>query len=186
MTRIIPRILAMGLATLFLGWPDLSLAQADITREQALKAAFLYNFTKFVEWPPERFPDPQSPIVIALFKEGPVKAELERITQGRKVGGRPIAVKLVQSAAQAASAHVLFIGNDEEGLLSKDQIENLHRGGVLTVGASQDFAALGWLITFVLEGDKMRFQINLYAAEHANLKISAQLLKLATTDTNKR
>jgi hypothetical protein len=153
--------------------------RAPISREYQIKAAFLYNFTKFVEWPPGRFPAPDSPIVIGLLGGNPFGNELLTIVRNRKVNGRAIEVRVVTTAAEAASVHVLFASAGQEAQAAS-MADALRRAGVLTVGESPAFAAAGGVVDFVLEGDKVRFKIDLAAGQRAGLKLSVQLLKLAT------
>jgi hypothetical protein len=167
------------LGVLFLvGRPSCN-AGPEVAKEYQVKAAFLYSFTKFVEWPASRFSDNASPIVIAVLGRNPFGDELDAIVRDRKVNGRGLVVKVVDSADEAAAAHLLFIGADEEDRLS-GKMEVLQKAGVLTVGESPRFIASGGIINFTLATDKVRFQINPQAGEQAGLKLSAQLLKLAT------
>lgn len=154
-------------------------AHAEVSKEYQVKAAFVYNFTKFVEWPREHFGDDHRAIVIAVLGQNPFGDELEKILRDRKVGGRELIIKTLASVDDARTADVLFVCDGEEKHLEAVW-PSLHAAGVLTIGESTDFAAQG-MITFVLEGDKVRFAVNLASVERAHLKFSAQLLKLATT-----
>jgi hypothetical protein len=149
-----------------------------VSKEYQIKAAFLFNFTKFVEWPPGHFVVPNRPIAIGILGENPFGENLERIVRNRKVNGRTIVVKAVATPAEAADVDVLFAPAGEEPRL-KAMVATLEENGVLTVGETSNFAALGGIIDFTLEGDRVRFSINLKSAERARLKLSAQLLKLA-------
>lgn len=152
---------------------------ADITKEYQVKAAFLYNFTKFVEWPPARFADATSPIVIGVLGKNPFGDELEKVARDRKVNGRSITIVHLPTGGDVRPMHVVFIAAGEESLVEK-QIGALVSAGVLVVGDSKRFLALGGTVTFTTEDDKVRFTINVAAAEQGGLKISAQLQKLAT------
>lgn len=154
-------------------------AQAEIAKEYQVKAAFLYNFTKFVQWPPERFADERSPLVIGLFGPSPFNGELQRVVEGRQAGGRGLVVREVATAEQIREAHVVFVPQGEEARFTK-LIAGQPLPGVLTVGESEAFAAWGGVIAFTLEAGKIRFVINLDPAERAGLKLSVQLLRLAT------
>lgn len=167
-------------AALLLVGPFTGPAHAELTKEYQLKAAFLYNFTRFVNWPPERFPEKESPIVIGIWGTNPFGEELEKIVAERKINGRAITVRTVSSPADARSVHLMFVSAAETSRLD-ETLAQLHDAHVLTVGESQPFAAAAGIITFKLEGDKLRFAINLKASEQAGIKISAQLLKLAIT-----
>ena len=152
-------------------------AEVTVSKEYQIKAAFLYNFTKFVEWPTVRFVDETSPIIIGVLGENPFGDELGKIVRDRKVNGREIVVQSLASARDAGSVHLLFVTEHGEKLLDPVQARP---AGVLTVGESGQFAARGGIIRFTLAGDKVRFEINQAASEAAGLKLSAQLLKLAT------
>jgi len=157
-----------------------------ISKEYQLKAAFLYNFSKFVQWPPGRFSNETSPIVIAVLGDSPFGDELENSVRGRLVNGRPIVVKIIdrlENLYANGSAHVLFVEAKEERLL-EGSLDSLRRANILTVGETRKFAAMGGVITFVLSEDKVRFEINRTAGEQAGLKINAQLLKLALPARN--
>lgn len=153
-------------------------AAPEVPKEYQVKAAFIYNFTKFVEWPASRFPDATSPIVIAVLGRNPFGEDLAAIVRERKVHGRGLVVKNISSADEALTAHLLFVGADAEDLLA-EKMDALQKSGVLTVGESPRFIEYGGIINFTLETDKVRFQINPQSGEQAGLKISAQLLKLA-------
>jgi len=167
----------------FLGWLYsglcLLLLNAEVTKEYQIKAAFLYNFTKFVEWPAARFADDASPIVIGVVGPNPFEDELAKLVNGRKANGRNIVVMHLSSIPESGSVHVLFFSAGETRPLG-DMLARFHAAGVLTVGESPHFKAAGGMINFVPEADKIRFEINQSASEQAGLKISAQLLKLAT------
>src|ERR1700694_313787 len=153
-------------------------AAAAPARECEIKAAFLYNFTKFVDWPARTFANADAPIVIGVLGDSPCAQELEHLIKDRKVNGRTIVMRRIASAEEAKVTQLLFVGFAQETQFAglKAAIESLP---VLTVGESPRFATLGGAIDFVPQGDKIRFEINIDAAEHAGLKISAQLQKLA-------
>jgi hypothetical protein len=167
-----------------MGWCRLALLglsaialRADISKEYQIKAAFLYNFTKFVYWPPECFASATSPIVIGVLGQNPFGDELKKIVKDRTVNGRAILVTLIHTANEVPSVHLLFVPAGEETRLAPIAWQN---AAVVVVGESERFAALGGTISFTREADKVRFAINLDSAGRARLKISAQLLKLAT------
>jgi hypothetical protein len=154
-------------------------ADAEVSKEYQVKAAFLYNFTKFVEWPAASFADETSPIVIGVLGQNPFGHELEKIVQGRTVNRRTISVIFIPTAAEmpARHVHLLFVPAGEETRLPATVWRD---AAVVAVGESARFIALGGTIVFTREADKIHFVINLESAERAGLKISAQLLKLAT------
>ena len=156
---------------------------APPAKEHQLKAAFLYNFTKFIEWPAQSFQDTNSPFIIGVVGTGPLCAEVERAVKDRKVNGRALLARPIETVEQARSVHLLFICGSEDARLG--EFLNPPQGAnILTVGESDLFVRGGGAINFVLQADKLRFEINIRAAERAGLKVSAQLQKLAKTVRN--
>lgn len=153
-------------------------ADPVVPKEYRVKAAFLLNFTKFVEWPSGSFPDETSPIVIGLFGTDPFDGQMEEVVRGRMVNGRTLVVERITSAKEAQSAHLLFIPEEADREIPA-LLQSLRHVPVVTVGESERFGENGGMITFVRHGDKVRFEINIAAAQSADLKISAQLQKLA-------
>jgi hypothetical protein len=154
--------------------------QADdsISKEYQVKAAYLYNFAKFVEWPAQRFANAEAPLVIGVFGENPFGDELRAIARNHKINGRDIVILPVTTSAEARAAQMVFFSAAEDAHAAQE-LGKIREAGVLTVGESEKFIAAGGMIAFVREGDKVRFEINAEAAEQQGLKISAQLLKLA-------
>lgn len=152
----------------------------SVAKEYQIKAAFLYNIPKFVEWPVTSFASSSDPIIIGVFGNSPFGDQLEIIVKDRKINGRGIVVKHLFNVEDVKMTHLLFISatDDKRFAAIKAVIQN---SPVLTVGESTVFADAGGAINFVLINDKVRFEINTAAAELAGLKISAQLQKLATT-----
>lgn len=155
-------------------------AQGNASGEYQVKAAFLYHFAQFVDWPAAAFKDADSPLVYCTVGEDPFHGALDASLSGKVIGGRPFRVQHLKQAQEAQGCQVLFIGALEKKIVSA-ALANLKRNAVLTVGESENFAQEGGMIGFFLEDDKVRFEINLSAAEQANLKISARLLALAKT-----
>jgi YfiR/HmsC-like len=165
-------LLALLLLQLALG------AHAQTSREDQIKAAFVYNFTKFIEWPSTSFADANAAIVIGVLGDSPMAAVLDVVVRDRKVNGRPIIVRTIQGAADAASTHVLFVS--EAGSARWAQLQAvIETQPVVTVGESPSSAQTGCTINFIVQGDKLHFVINMVAAEQSGVKISAQLQKLA-------
>lgn len=153
-------------------------AQGSRFKEAEVKAVFLLNFAKFVEWPPEAFAGPQAPIVIGVLGADPFGEILDRTIAAESVNGRPVAVKRFESIADLEPCHVLYISSSEKARLP-EILAQLETAKVLTVGDMKRFARRGGAINFVSEQNKIRFEINKKAADRAGLKISSQLLKLA-------
>ena len=117
--------------------------------------------------------------LIGVVGDDAFGAVLERVLRGKVVRDRPLAVRHLARAADLEGCHVVFVGQDE-GRQLPDVIQALDARPILTVGERDNFATQGGMIGFLTENQKLRFEVNLEAAEHANLRISSQLLKLAT------
>ncbi|HSR08080.1 MAG TPA: YfiR family protein [Bryobacteraceae bacterium] len=146
--------------------------------EYQVKAAFLYNFAKFVEWPPGTFAKPNDPIEICIVGQNPFGSTLEDMVQGKKMEGRAFAVRQLPDTQQAGKCQILFIGASE-GKRTRALLEALKGAAILTVGETGDFTSLGGIVSFRLEGPRVHIQIALDTAEHARLRVSSKLLSLA-------
>jgi hypothetical protein len=156
-----------------------SAADSPLAPEYALKAAFLYNFAKFITWPSRAEDDARAGLVIGVCGPEDLTAEIAESLHGRTIGNRVVKVRRVTSTEEAASSNLLFISAVDEAGCRVLQARVRDRP-IVTVGESASFAAANGMITFVREEDKLRFEINSTAAERVGLKFSAQLLKLAT------
>jgi hypothetical protein len=146
--------------------------------EYRIKAAFLYNFALYTEWPATAFETPESPIVLGVAGDDPFGKELEAAVRGKTVRGRAVEVRRYASATDVTACHVLFISNAE----TKNLLNLFQRHGespMLTVGESEDFSSVGGVIRFYVEQNKVRFEVNPDAAARAHIKISSKLLQLA-------
>jgi hypothetical protein len=160
-------------------WPAVVVsAQESPAIEYRLKAAFLWNFAKFVDWPTNAFANDKAPFVIGVLGDNPFGADLEQTVKGKLINDHPITVKSYRNATDARASHILFVSSSEESKLP-DIIESLRGAPVLTVGEYEQFTQSGGMINFVREANKIRFQINDEAAKAAGLKISSKLLSLA-------
>jgi hypothetical protein len=165
-------------AAIFLGMLPMARAHGQALDEYQVKAAFLYNFAKFVEWPPEAFKSPKDPILVCVLGHNPFGNALEEAIRGKSIAGRAFAYRHVSDAESASACQILFVGS-EESKHFRSLLENLKPMGILTVGEAQGFAASGGVINFKLDDGRVRFEINMAAAEHEQLHISAKLLSLA-------
>jgi hypothetical protein len=146
-----------------------------------VEGAFLYHFTKYVTWPPGAFASRDDAIVIGVLGEDPFGAELaQTVAREKPVQGRPVRVIHSRNVTELARCHVVFISASEEGRLGQD-FAALQRANspALTVGESENFLREGGAIRFVVERNKVRFDINPANAERAGLSISSRLLSLA-------
>jgi hypothetical protein len=168
--------LAMGL---LLAGGGLAARAADaVPTEQQLKAAFLVNFTKYVDWPAEAFVSTNSPFVLGVMGLSRLDAELQKMVAGRNVNGRPIVLKHVMADADLGSCQMLFICISHHGQ-AKETLAKLKNSSVLTVGESEDFLDSGGMINLATSGRKVRVQVNLATAQKAGLSISSKLLAAA-------
>jgi len=157
------------------------LGQGSEASEYQVKAAFLYHFAQFVEWPPEEtLKGASSPLTYCTIGEDPFHGSLDAALNAKTIGTRPLQVRHVKRASELQGCHVAFIGEKEKKLLPA-VLEILKRNPVLIVGESEHFVQDGGTIGFRLEENKIRFEINVEAAEKAKLKISSRLLTLAKT-----
>jgi hypothetical protein len=153
-------------------------ARAEVAApEYDVKAAFLFNFTKFVEWPPSAFADEHSPLKICVLGENPFGKALRVLTK-EEVGGRRLSLMHLDKLNSLETCHVLYVSRSERDRLPQ-VLAGLHSAPVLTVGDTAGFTGQGGMINFILEGSKVRFDVNQEAAERAGLKISSRLLALA-------
>jgi hypothetical protein len=160
------------------------LAQAKPTREFQVKAAFLYNFAQFVDWPPSAFPAPDTPFVIGVLGMDPFGDFLDELVQGEKINGRPLVVKRFRWIGEVDTCHVLFVSGSE-GSRVQQIADELHGRAILTVCDWDGFEQRGAIIRLAMEHNRVRLRINLDAAREAGLNISSKLLRSAETVTQK-
>lgn len=153
-------------------------AQPSGAAPNEIKAVYLFNFAKFVEWPPEAFADPQAPLVIGVLGADPFGALLDQTVAGETIGLHPIVVKRFARVEALESCHILYISASERARLPRI-LDRLGGANVLTVGEMDRFTRLGGIINFREERGTVRFEINRAAADQARLKLHAQLLKVA-------
>lgn len=146
--------------------------------EYQLKAAFLFNFAKFVEWPPAAFANANSPIVIGILGKNPFHDELARMVTNKTVDNRHLLVQEFHSPKEATNCQILFISTSEKERLP-EILKDLKGASVLTVGEMDHFTENGGMINFVLRENRIRFQIDNDEAAKEGLKISSKLLGLA-------
>ncbi len=155
-----------------------SRAQSPTAGEYQVKAAFLYNFAKFIEWPPSSFSDVSAPLRICVLGRDPFGEELRNITKDKMVNGHKLEVSQVPDLQPARGCHILFIASSETAQL-KRIFESLQGSDALTVGDTKSFIEQGGMINFVLENSRVQFEVNRKAAEQCGLKISSKLLSVA-------
>ncbi|HEY8358340.1 MAG TPA: YfiR family protein [Ramlibacter sp.] len=148
-----------------------------LARASAVKAAFLYKFGSFVEWPAGVFRAPTDPIVIGVFGDEAVAAELEQITQGRRIEMHPIVVRRVRDADDTGGVHILYAGGARDQ--RSREVLAAARAGVLTVADGSGAARASPVLHFTEEEGRVRFSASLTSAGARGLKLSAKLLAVA-------
>lgn len=162
----------------FLTMNMIASTQQGALPEYQVKAVFLYNFTQFVEWPANAFPEPNTPLVIGILGQDPFGQYLDETVKGEKVNEHPLIVKRFRTIDEIRQCHILFINVSEKNELAAI-FENLRSQNILTVGDAANFSKQGGIVRFFNEKNKTRIRINLEAAKNADLTISSKLLRLA-------
>ena len=153
--------------------------------EYQIKAAFLYNFAKFVDWPSTAFRAGQNSLVICVVGEDPFGAALDEPIKGQSIGGRNLVVRRLKQIHRDETCHLAFISRSERDNLG--QLLSVIKGSpFLTVGDDGNFIDQGGMINLVVEERKVRFEVNLEAVDRAGLKISPELLRLAKSVRERR
>jgi len=154
----------------------------DPITEHEVKAAYLYNFARFIEWPESTFATPEAPLIFAVVGEDPLVGALELALKQKKIGGREVVLRRFRSAGELpgdpTACHLLFVARSEEDRWPQIRA-SLEKQSTLTVSDLEDFTRTGGVICFFREGKKVRFEVNIDAACRAGLKLSSKLLKLA-------
>ena len=173
MLRAVPMALLFVVMLLFSG--NAHPVEEESTLEQRVKAAFLYQFAGYVEWPPNSFPQSTTPISIAVMGADTVAGELDQVVTGRTIGGRSVTVKRVKPGESLAGVHILFVGRAESARLGQLGTPK----AMLTVTETDGALTHGSMINFVLVERRVRFEIALDSAEKSGLKLSSRLLAVA-------
>ncbi|QWV95792.1 YfiR family protein [Geomonas oryzisoli] len=174
-TRCSLGLLLPVILCLLLGRPDSPRAEAP--QEYQVKGAMVFNMAKYIEWPADAFSGSGAPLVVCSVGRGPFTAALEQY-RGRTVLGHPVQVKRVQPGEELGECHLLVVSGVEKRYLA-GIVDQARRRSLLTVGDLPDFARLGGAIGLVEVEGRVRFEINVKAAQQSRSKISSQLLKLA-------
>ena len=156
-------------------------AGSDESSEYLIKAGFIYNFAQLVQWPDAAFPQADSPIVIGVLGSDPFGATIDNVVQGKKLNGRSLVIKRLRwgkDAKEIRECNILFISSSEKD--RRDEIiQTVKWLPILTIGETPGFATRGGIINLTLEGNRVRFEVDIEAAKQANLNISSRLLALA-------
>jgi len=175
-------LLCLALAQAWM--PGTAAAQADSASEYAVKAAMLYNLTRFVDWPPEAYPDGMAPTVLCILGRDPFEGFLTSLVAKPITNGRPVQIRHPKDVRGIHGCHVLYISSSDR----KDVVPiltSVKGANVLTVGEMNQFAARGGMVQFSLDERQVHFDINLDATSRADLRISSRLLALARIVKNR-
>ena len=145
--------------------------------EYQVKAAFLFNFAKFVEWPNQAFPRADTSFTICLAGD-PFQGAVEQTIEGERLEGRALVVRRVAPGDSVRECHLLYV-SQSEARRAPEIISAARNLPILTVGEPDDFINAGGMIRFTESGHRIKFQINPDAAERASLRVSSKLLRLA-------
>lgn len=151
---------------------------AQAVEDSQVKAAYLFNLAKFVEWPPEAFRSPDDPAVICVVGDDRTSDVLEPAVVGKRANGRLVEARRPHTPAELKACHVLFIGFSDSRRMA-EVLNELQRSSVLTVGQSSHFIPLGGMINLALRDTTIELEINPEASTAVGLKISSRLLVVA-------
>jgi hypothetical protein len=174
-----PRLTVVVLVCVVLAVPALH-AQNPKPTDYDVKAAYLYNFGRFVEWPAEVTAAQSGHFTVCVLGQDPFGPSLDTTLAGETIGGKGVVAKRISNPQESDDCRILFLSPTEGGHLKKIVAE-LDKKAVLTVSDIPQFAQLGGMIQFVLEGKRVRFEVNLAATQRAGLTLSSEVRKVATT-----
>lgn len=163
--------MARGIGIALLLLTAVPLRAQDVPFEYQVKAAFIFNFIGFVDWPPAA---QTGPFTICVAGRNPLGSELDRAVRGESIGGRPIQARIILEPDR--QCRVVFV---PRGSAAAAYLKAARNSPVLTIGETDDFLDLGGTIAFYLENGRVRFEISPVAAERSQLRISSRLLQLA-------
>jgi hypothetical protein len=149
-----------------------------ISSEEQIKAAFIFNLMKFVDWPSSVFADKNSPMLIGIIGDNPLGGELESSLIGKNINGRKLLLRRIAWPGDLRGIHIILV-SASEARAAQEILASVKGNPVLTIGEMDRFGRQGGIINFFLEEKKVRFEINIDAADKARLKISSQLLTLS-------
>jgi hypothetical protein len=149
---------------------------APAPTEVQLKAAFIFHFTQFVDWPAQAFATPDAPFVIGVLGDEAMVQALTAMVEDEKLAGHPLVVRRLRSPSEAVNCHILYVSSDEEDAFHDARLRN---APILTVGESDAFLQWGGVIEFFTDHNHVRLRINLAAARGSSLQISSKLLRVA-------
>jgi hypothetical protein len=165
------------LISIVLIMPEQSCAQMK-DREQQIKAIYIINFTRFIEWPHETLREPDSPLIIGVIGDPNIYKHVETVIKGEKIGHRPIIIQQFVYPDQIKNCHFLYIGLSDPDQV-RSILDNKLYGSAITISDEPNFLRWGGAIRFYNEKEKIRFEINTESSKKSNVKISSKLLNLA-------
>ncbi len=171
----------LGCALLLGGWPVPAQAagvSASATLERSVKAAFLFKFLGYTEFPPSAFSDANAPVVIGVIGADELAAELARIVAGRTVMGRPVVVKTFRDNETPSNVHLLFIGGSDSARV-RAVLRTVKDAPMLLVTETDNALQYGSVINFRIVDERVRFDVSLEAADKNSVKLSSRLLTVA-------
>ena len=175
MTRVLASVLAFGI--------PLTAASDSTYREYQVKAAFLYNLSKFIEWPGDA--RREEPISFCILGDDPFGTALDRTVADKRVGGRPVRIRRSGRLDDLTGCEVLFVSASERPRLDR-LLAKLAGSPVLTTADFEGFAERGGMIGFVVRDGRLGLVVNVDAAERAGLRVSSRLLKVAAVVGERR
>jgi hypothetical protein len=185
--RVLLRAVEIVMIAGWLAWQGPRTAEgADaVFTEPRIKAALVYNFAKYVEWPAQVFAQTNTPLVMGVLGDRTIFEALEKTVAGRTIDGHPVTVRYLDQAPGTSECHVLFVGASDRDRESAALAQTKAKP-VLTVGEGEDFLSQGGVVRLLMVERKLRFHINLAAARDKQLGINSQLLRLADQVVRKK
>lgn len=170
---------AILVCTVSLFFPTRLAGQQAKASEYEIKAAYLFDFAKFVAWPADISKSKATPFTICVLGKNPFGGVLNATIAGETIGGQSVAAREIASLQEAAGCRIVYIGSSEERRLSA-LVSELGNLPILTVSEIPQFTEHGGMIQFVMEGNRVRFEANPAAAQAVGLNMSSALLRVAT------
>lgn len=178
-SRAIRLLIAVFLLVRIAAVPQRVSAQTE-AEEYRVKAAFIFHFAQLVEWPAGTMNGASQPMIFCMFDSEPQRTEIRDTVEGKLVGEHVLHVRILGGAEPSEGCNILFLSRHEPGR-QQALLQRLRTAPVLTIGETDNFLPDGGIIRFHLEQNKVRFDVNLAAADQAHLRISSRLLLLATS-----
>jgi hypothetical protein len=150
-----------------------------INRESKIKAAYLYNFARYIQWPEDTFKNEKEPFCIGIVGTDPIKKNLEQLAKSKTINGRSLRVKQFTRPIEVQPCQILFISPSLKPESQQQILRSMEGKNVLMVGQSDAFLDMGGVIDFVVRNNKVRLMVDLDAAQREKLKFSAKLLRVA-------